>query len=140
DPETLAVGRRVRYSANDNRSPGAGHILDQDRLAERDAHAIAHHARHGVRRTAGRKRNVERDRTCRIALCSGGVWYRRERGSARDQIQKLSTQKFHRSPLIAMRLYHVRRVRKELWRLPRESFHATTEASPQGGLPQNSLS
>src|SRR5262249_51341531 len=100
DTDSVAVRRRVRHSANTDRAPGAGHILDQDRLAERDAHTIAHHARHGVRRAAGRKRNVERDRTCRIALCSGGAWYRRQRGSARDQMQKLSTLKLHHSPPI----------------------------------------
>src|SRR5215472_10582311 len=145
DTDSVAVRRRVRHSANTDRAPGAGHILDQDWLAERDAHTIAHHARHGVRRAAGRKRNVERDRTCRIALCSGGAWYRRQRGSARDQMQKLSTLKLHLSPPIVTKLHHAWSVRKELWRLPREScsrhrhgFMQPTEAS-RGATPQIAL-
>src|SRR6266853_2792742 len=73
DTDCITVRRRVCDTANTDRSCGTGHILDQNRLAERDAHTLAHHTCNRIRRATCRERNVERDRTCRIALRAGNA-------------------------------------------------------------------
>ena len=65
----VAVGRGGSDAANTDRARSAGHVLDDDRLAERLAHALGHDAANRIRRAARSERDDERDRSRRIRLC-----------------------------------------------------------------------
>jgi hypothetical protein len=68
DTDGVAVGRRGHHAADPDRATGAGDVLDQHRLAERGAHALAEHARQHVGRAAGGERHDDGDRAVRVAL------------------------------------------------------------------------
>src|SRR5262249_57495529 len=72
-PGRVAVGRGGSDPANPNRARSAGHVLDDDRLTERLAHALGHDAADRIGRAARSKRDEQRDRPRRIRLspCNG---------------------------------------------------------------------
>ena len=68
DAERVAVGRRADHAADADGGARAGHGLDQDRLAERLLHVLAHDPRDRVGRPARRERHDQRDRLRRIGF------------------------------------------------------------------------
>src|SRR5262245_16570855 len=64
--------------------------------AEQRLHLVRPGATDGVEGTARRKGNHEPDRPCRIGLRAHHMWEGRQRGNARDKMQKLATEKFHK--------------------------------------------
>ena len=62
EAERVAVRRRARDAADANGSGGAGHVLDQNGLAETLAHAIAQGADQCVGWTAGGEGNDDGNR------------------------------------------------------------------------------
>src|SRR6266478_3834721 len=74
---------------------GAGDVLHYDLLAQGARHVVRDDAGGNVGAAAGRERHDERDRASRIGLRPRDPGDDRERGSARRQMQELSTRKFH---------------------------------------------
>ena len=74
----------------------AGPVLDNDWLVELVRQPLTDQARNDVKSTAGRKADEDAQRPRRIGLCKSEAGRDRERGSARGQMQKLSSVgKFH---------------------------------------------
>ena len=86
DAERVAVGRRIHHAADADGGAGAGHGLDQNRLAERVFHMVADDPRDRVGRPARRERHDEVDRLRRIGLglCAGQTQGKNDRGNQRD--------------------------------------------------------
>src|SRR5437667_5424140 len=102
--ERVAIGRRARDPADADRSGGAGHILDNHRLAQPPSHALGDNARNRIHLAAGRDRN---DHAHRMA----GIYFRRcnlrcdgEGGGSCSQKQKPAA--FHLLPGVAPAEYH----------------------------------
>jgi hypothetical protein len=57
EAERVAVRRGAHRAADADRAAGTGDVLDDDRLPERNAHALADGARDRVGRPAGRERH-----------------------------------------------------------------------------------
>ena len=68
DADGVAVRRRARDARHADAAARAGHVLDDDRLAERHLHALGQNAPDGVRRPARAGRRDQRDGTGRIGL------------------------------------------------------------------------
>ena len=60
--ERAAVRRRAHDAANGNRSSGARHVLDDERLTERYPHPLGDDAREAVGRPTWCKADHNRDR------------------------------------------------------------------------------
>src|SRR5437870_2351476 len=73
-------------------------VFDNEWLAELLRQPLSHHARERVLRAAGGEGDKKAHRPRRIGLRPCNSRHSRERGSARNQMQKLSTGKFHRNP------------------------------------------
>jgi hypothetical protein len=69
DAERVSVGRRSSSTADADRRSRSGHIFDDDRLAQREAHAFAKDAPERIGRASGRKRHDHRQRVRRVRLC-----------------------------------------------------------------------
>src|SRR5256885_13263159 len=68
EAERVAVRRGAHCAPDPDGAAGSGDVLDDHRLAERDAHPLADGARDRVGRPAGRERHHDRDRTRWIGL------------------------------------------------------------------------
>ena len=68
DAERVAVRRRARDAADADCAAGAGHVLYDDRLTERCAHALGHQPCDHVGRAARGERHDHGDRPRRIGL------------------------------------------------------------------------
>ena len=68
DADRVAVGRGTRNPADPDVAVGAGHVLDDDALAERCAHVLRHGACDHVRRPARSERHDDRHRTRWVGL------------------------------------------------------------------------
>ena len=64
--ERIAVGRRFGRKLGRNRPAGAGPILDDDRLSERNVQFLADDARGDIGAAAGRRGDYHADRLDRI--------------------------------------------------------------------------
>src|SRR5262252_2066420 len=96
DAESIAIGYRTRDAAHADSTAGAGYVFNNDRLAERDPHALGHDAPNRICWPASRKRHDHRDRPRRIVLRPSNARYGRQRGSAGNEMQELSSVgKFH---------------------------------------------
>ena len=95
DVDGVAIGRGARDAADGDATAGAADVLDDDRLAERRPHALGQYPRRHVGRAAGGERHYQRNGTRRIGLRPRDARDRRQRGSTRGQIEKISTGKFH---------------------------------------------
>src|SRR5215471_21376174 len=82
DAESIAIGYRTRDAAHADSTAGAGYVFDNDRLAERDPHALSHDAPNRICRPASGKRHDHRDRPRRIGLRPRDARHGRERSSA----------------------------------------------------------
>ena len=91
--ERVAVRRGPDDPRHADGRPGAGHILDDRRLAERLAQAFRKNAGNHVGRSAGRERHDQCDRPVRIALRPDGALKRQLRDRARGQVQESATVK-----------------------------------------------
>ena len=87
----VAVGRGTVGAGGADGAAGAGDVFDDQRLAERDAHAFAEIADDGVGRPAGRERHDHRDRPVRIIL-------RGSADDADDREQSGQPQPLHQKP------------------------------------------
>jgi hypothetical protein len=94
--DRVAVGRRLRYLAGSEIAARAGDVLDIDLLAELLGELLRHEPREGVGHPTWRKCNDRPHRPRWIGLRSRDACDGRQRGSARCQLQKLSSMgKFH---------------------------------------------
>src|ERR1700730_3209899 len=75
-------------------------VLDDEWPAETLREPLTYQARRDVEPTAGSSADDDAHRPRRIHLRPCHVWSDRQRGSARGQMQKLMTGKFHRVPLV----------------------------------------
>src|SRR6185437_8599632 len=97
--ERVAVGRGMRDAADADAAGRAGDVLDDERLAQRPAHMVAHDARQSVDRAAGRKGRDQGDRPRRIGVRPCEVSEDRQGGGARGQLQHIAARQFHETPL-----------------------------------------
>ena len=81
--ERIAVGRRFGRKLGRNRPAGAGPILDDDRLSERNVQFLADDARGDIGAAAGRRGDYHADRLGRILR--GGL---RRRGKRNEQSEQ----------------------------------------------------
>src|SRR5258708_6961761 len=105
DTDCITVRRRVCDTANTDRSCGTGHILDQNRLAERDAHTLAHH-------TFNRTRPAARRGGSFIFPTPKGRWAGRRRalGRSRSSAARLVFLRPPRGPVAGGRVLQVHSV------------------------------
>src|SRR5215831_3572874 len=68
DAHGIAVGSGAYGASNSDRAGRAGHVFDDDWLAQRRAHRLAQDSRQGIDRTASPVRNDESDRTRWVRL------------------------------------------------------------------------
>src|SRR5262249_4986409 len=101
-PVADADGVAIRRSAGDSTHADAAactrYILDDHGLAEGYAHVLGKDARERIGGPARRIRHDDRDWPRRIGLRRRGARYGREHGSARGQMQKRSSGKYHNIP------------------------------------------
>src|SRR5262249_2829009 len=98
DDERVTVGRRARDPADTDAASRAGHIFNDDRLAERRPHAFDQDTTNDISRPTWREWDNDCDGPRRIALRPRDPSRGRPRGSAGGQMQKLSAGKFHFEP------------------------------------------
>ena len=97
--ERVAVRRRFHDHFGADIAGGARSVLDDELLAKSLRQPLTHQARDDVGRTTGRKADNDAHRVRRIGFRPRDARHRRERGSARGQMQKSSAGKFHRHRL-----------------------------------------
>jgi hypothetical protein len=73
DADGVTVGRGAHSAADTNGARRAGHVFDDDGLAERSAHRVAQGAGEGIDRTAGAEWDDQGDRVRRIWLRQRGA-------------------------------------------------------------------
>src|SRR5262245_23847871 len=96
DADRVAVRRRACGAADADAAARASDVLDYHGLAERDRQLIGKYTRDRVGDPAGRYRHDDGDGVRRIGLRRRNMRHRRQRGSARCQMQELSSVgKFH---------------------------------------------
>src|SRR5262249_58968319 len=76
-------------------APTARTVLDDELLTEALRQPLTNEARSNVVNTTGRKWDNDAHRPRRIGLCPCNPRHRRQRGSARGQMEKISTGKLH---------------------------------------------
>ena len=95
----VAVGRRAHDRLGGDIAAGARPVLDDELLAEPLRQPLTDQARDDVGRAAGGKADNDAHRPRRIGLRPSDARHGRQRGSARGQMQKLSSAgKFHCAP------------------------------------------
>ena len=94
DTDRVAVGRGARDASDADRARRSGCVLDDDGLAERRPHPLAHDPRDRIGRAARGERHDQRDRARRIGLRPRKARHSGQRDSTRCQVQKLSTGNF----------------------------------------------
>src|SRR6516162_7772302 len=96
--ERIAVGGRPRDCLGGDLPLGARSVLDDEWLAETRRQPLTNQAREDVGRATGRKAYQDVYRPRRIGLRPSHLRHRRQRGSTRGQMQKISAGKFHFEP------------------------------------------
>src|SRR5262249_1479803 len=96
--ECVAVWRRLHDYLGSDIGAGARPILDDERLAEALGELLADQARDNVGSAAGWITDNDAHRPRRVGLRPRDTRHRRERGSARGQMQKFAAGKFHFEP------------------------------------------
>src|SRR5262249_3304431 len=94
----LAVGWQLGELCRGDRAIGAGAVLDDDRLTPNLFKLAAEVTRDDIGRSAGRETYEEAHRPRRIGLRANDPRHRRERGSARSQLQECAAEEFHGAP------------------------------------------
>ena len=96
--ERIAIGRRTRDRLQREIAAGTRPVVDDHRLAEPLRQRLTDEPRDDVGRAAGGNEDHQCHRPRRISLRPCNTRHGRQRGSARCQMQKLSTGKFHDAP------------------------------------------
>jgi hypothetical protein len=96
--ERVTVGQRAGDPPDADTAGRAGHVLDNERLGEREPHSFGQDARQHVERPACRGRHNYRDWTRRIGLRARDSQDGRQRSDTRCQVQKSTAGKFHDVP------------------------------------------
>src|SRR5262249_14214161 len=91
----IAVGGCLHDRLGGDSAGGARSVLDYKLLAQPVRQPLSHQACRDVSGSARRKADDNADRSRRIRLRRGETRHGRQRGSARDQMQKISAGKFH---------------------------------------------
>src|SRR5262245_52028033 len=97
--ERVAVGRGAYDGLNTDITTASRTVLNEELLAEALRQPLTDQARSDVVRTTGGKGDDDSHRPRRIGLRSCNARHGRQRHSARYQMQKISTGKFHNIPL-----------------------------------------
>src|SRR5262249_40563137 len=93
--QRVAVRRRIYDGLSGDIAASPRAVLNNELLAEPLRQPLTREARDDVGRVTRRVADNDMARPRRIGLCRRDARHGRERGSARCEIQKLSTGKFH---------------------------------------------
>src|SRR5215472_5258440 len=96
--QCIAVGWRTNDRFGTDIGAPARTVLNDEWLAQALRQPLAHQARQDIRRAAGSRRDDDPDWPRWIALRPSDTRHGRQRGSARDEMEKISTGKFHSEP------------------------------------------
>ena len=96
EEERIAVGRRSHDHLGTDIAPCTWPVLSDEWPAQAVRQPLTDQPCGDVRRSAGWKASDNLYRPCRIGLRAGDARQSRQRGSARCEMQKRSTGKFHR--------------------------------------------
>src|SRR5260370_444013 len=98
DLDGVAIGAGANRWGRAGGAAGPGDVLDDELLPEHAREVLTDDAANNVGCPAGSERNDHCDRPRRIGLRPRDAWQDWQRGSARGQMQELSTVKFHGMP------------------------------------------
>src|SRR5262245_42038492 len=101
--ERVAVGGRAHDGLGADIAAAPRPIVDYELLAEPPREPWCDEPRENVGRSAGGRGGDDAHRPRRIVLRPSDTRHRRQRGSARCQMEKISTGKFHSSPSRGLR-------------------------------------
>ena len=103
--QRVAVSRRARDRLQGEIAAATRPVVDDQRLAEPLRQRLTNEPRNDVGRAAGGNEDDQSNWPRRIGLRTCDPRDRRERGSARGQMQKSSAGKFHRGPSLSRRSF-----------------------------------
>src|SRR6266404_9535275 len=93
--QRVAVGRGTHDRLGGDVAAGSRTVVDDERLTEPLREPLTYQARRDVRTASGREAHNDAHRPRWIGLRPSSTRHGRERGSARGEMEKISTGKFH---------------------------------------------